>query len=77
MPVRMTGGASRFSIRLPDGVPVRIRAGGGAGSVQIDEDTRSGVAGGTVVTQPGWDSARDRVDVDNIAGVAAVRVERY
>lgn len=74
VPVRMSGGAGQFTIRVPDGVPAQVRAGGGAGSVSTGGVTRTGVAGGTVVTPPGWDQATDRYDVDCTAGVSTVSV---
>lgn len=77
LPVQMGGGASRFGVHAPAGVPVRVRAGGGAGGVSVDDTTRSGVAAGTVITPDGWDSATDRYDIDNTAGVSAVTVDRF
>jgi hypothetical protein len=77
VPVRMSGGANRFGLRVPAGVPVRVRAGGGAGTVALDGDTRSGVTAGTLVASDGWDGAQDRYDVDAAAGVSTVTVDRY
>jgi hypothetical protein len=76
VPVRMSGGAGRFAIQAPAGVPVRVRAGGGAGQVTVDGVPRSGLSGGTVITPEGWDSATARYDVDNSAGVATLTVDR-
>jgi hypothetical protein len=75
--VRMSGGASQFLLRVPTDVPVRARLGSGAGSVTVDGTTRSGVAAGTVIAPPGWDGATDRYDIDAIAGVSALTVERW
>lgn len=74
--VRMSGGVGRFAIQAPAGVPVRVRAGGGAGQVTVDGVPRSGLSGGTVITPEGWDSAPARYDVDNSAGVATLTVDR-
>jgi hypothetical protein len=76
VPVRMSGGANQFLLHAPADVPVRVRAGGGAGSVTVDGSTRSGVSAGTVVTQPGWEQATDRYDIDATAGVSALTVDR-
>jgi len=76
VPVRMSGGVGRFAIQAPAGVPVRVRAGGGAGQVTVDGVPRSGISGGTVITPEGWDSAPARYDVDNSAGVATLTVDR-
>ncbi len=74
--VRMGGGASTFLVRVPQAVPVRVSAGGGAATVTVDGVRRSGVAGGTVFTPPGWADATDRYDVDAVAGVSALTVAR-
>ncbi|MBV1852783.1 hypothetical protein [Catellatospora tritici] len=74
--VRMAGGASDFLVRAPQGVPVRVSAGGGAADVTVDGQRRSGVAGGSVFAPPGWDTAADRYDVDAVAGVSSLTVTR-
>jgi hypothetical protein len=74
--VRMSGGVSRFALHVPSGVPTRVQAQAGAGSVTVDGVTRSGVGAGTIVTPAGWDAATDRYDVDNTAGVSAITVDR-
>ncbi|MDG4792743.1 hypothetical protein [Micromonospora sp. WMMD1082] len=72
----LSGGASQVVVRLAANAPVQVRAGGGAGSVTVDGATRSGVAGGTTITPPEWDSATDRYDIDATAGVSTLTVER-
>ncbi|MEU8005638.1 hypothetical protein AB0B66_31145 [Catellatospora sp. NPDC049111] len=74
--VRMAGGSSDFVVRAPDGVPVRVTAGGGAANVTVDGARRSGIAGGTVFAPAGWDTATDRYDVDAVAGVSSLTVTR-
>ncbi|GIG11671.1 hypothetical protein Cme02nite_00030 [Catellatospora methionotrophica] len=74
--VRMAGGASELLVRAPEGIPVRVTAGGGAANVTVDGNRRSGIAGGTVFAPPGWDSAADRYDVDAVAGVSTLTVTR-
>jgi hypothetical protein len=76
VPVRMEGGASRFAIHAPNDVPVRVRAGGGAGNITVDGTVHNGIAAGTVSASDGWDGAQDRYDVDNTAGVSTVFVDR-
>ncbi|MTK02044.1 hypothetical protein [Micromonospora sp. CP22] len=70
------GGASQVVVRLADNAPVRVRAGGGAGSVTIDGTTHSGVASGTTFTPPEWNAATDRYDIDATGGVSSVTVDR-
>ncbi|MDG4829020.1 hypothetical protein O7627_06825 [Solwaraspora sp. WMMD1047] len=74
--VRMTGGINQFVINAPAGPPVRVRAGKGAASVTLDDDRRSGVAPGAVFTQPDWENATDRYDIDMVVGVATLTVQR-
>jgi hypothetical protein len=74
--VLMTGGASAYVVRAPAGVPTRVTFGGGAGSAVIDGASRSGIAGGTVVSAPGWDTAADRYTFDNSAGVSTFTLTR-
>ncbi|MGW0503855.1 hypothetical protein [Micromonospora sp. NPDC003241] len=72
----LSGGANQVVVRLAGDAPVRVRAGGGAGSVTVDGSTQSGVAGGTVLTPPEWESATDRYDIDATSGVSSLTVDR-
>jgi hypothetical protein len=76
LPFLFAGGASQFSLSLPGGVPVRVTAGGGAAFLSVDGQSLTGVAGGTVLTPPGWAAATARVDVDATAGVSRLTVSR-
>ena len=75
--VSLTGGASQVQVTVAAGPPVRVRAGGGAGSVTVDGATRSGVAGGTVLTPPDWAGSADRYDIDAASGVSTLTVRRH
>ncbi|MEH0830152.1 hypothetical protein [Micromonospora sp. CPCC 205714] len=72
--VRMTGGVNQFTIRAPDGPPVRVRAAAGAGGVTVYDDRRDGVAAGEIISSPNWDRSVDRVYVDLVAGANRVTV---
>ncbi|MBW4700681.1 hypothetical protein J7462_01935 [Micromonospora sp. RL09-050-HVF-A] len=72
--VRMTGGVNQFVVRAPDGPPVRVRAGSGAGSVVWYGDRRDGLARGATVGSPNWDRAPDRLYLDLVAGANTVTV---
>jgi hypothetical protein len=76
VPVTMSGGASSFQLHLPDGVPAQVRFAGGAGSAIVDGTTRSGLAGGTVLSALDWQGAANRYDIDNTAGVSALTLDR-
>jgi hypothetical protein len=70
--VQMAGGASQFTIRAPQAVPVRIALDGGAGTVALDGATHTGIAGGTVFAPPSWSTASDRYNVVATAGVSSL-----
>ncbi|MFI7434963.1 hypothetical protein [Micromonospora haikouensis] len=74
--VRLTAGVNQLTVSVPDLRPVRVRAVRGAGSVTVHADRRVGVAGGAVITTPGWDTATDRLDLDLVGGADAVTVLR-
>ncbi|WP_433120770.1 hypothetical protein [Micromonospora sp. CA-246542] len=74
MTVRLTGGTSRLSVRVPGVPPVRVRAGAGAGSVVVRDQRWNGVAAGDLVSTPGWDRSPNRIFLDLVAGVNAVTV---
>jgi hypothetical protein len=73
VPVRMSGGASDLRLHLPAGAAYGLRVDGGAGSVETDGVRRTGLAGGTEVTAS---TAADRYQVDAVAGVSSVVVDR-
>ena len=77
LPVRLAGGASQFHVSLPDGVPVRVTAAGGAGTVTVDGASYTGVGGGSVFATPGWSATSAGFDVDATAGAALLSVARY
>jgi hypothetical protein len=72
--VVLAGGASQVSLSIPAGVAARLRLDGGASSATIGDLTYTGVAGGTMLTMPGWASAPSRYDIDAPAGVSAISV---
>ena len=77
VPFLFAGGASQFSLSLPGGFPVRVTARGGAAFLTVDGQSLTGVAGGTVLTPPGWAAAAARFDVEATAGVSRLSVTRW
>lgn len=71
VPVLMQGGASSFHVQTPTGVPYQVAFRSGAGSASIEGGMHSGVAAGTVISSPSWDTAANRYTIDNSAGVSA------
>jgi hypothetical protein len=76
VPLLLAGGVSQFLLSLPAGVPARVTAGGGASFVSLDDQHLTGVAGGTVVTSPGWAAATARYDIDATSGFSRLAVSR-
>jgi hypothetical protein len=72
--LRLEGGASQLAVSVPARVPARVTAGDGASQVTVGGASHSGIAAGTVITQPGWALATGRVDIDATSGVSQVQV---
>jgi hypothetical protein len=77
VPVVLAGGANEFMVSLPNGVPVRVTAAGGAGQVTLDGHTYTGVGGGSVFASPGWSAGAPGYDIDAASGASQVSVTRW
>ena len=77
LPLLLAGGVSQFLLSLPGGVPAQVTVGGGASFVSLDDQHLTGVAGGTVVTSPGWAAATSRYDIDATSGFSRLAVSRW
>jgi hypothetical protein len=77
LPFLLAGGVSQFLISLPGGVPARVTVGGGASYVSTGNQDLTGVAGGTVLTPPGWAMATSRFDIDATSGFSRLTVSRW
>ena len=77
MPFLLAGGVSQFRLGLPGGVPARVTVGGGASFVSVDDQNLTGIAGGTVLTPPGWGAATARFDIDATSGFSRLTVSRW
>jgi hypothetical protein len=77
MPFLLAGGVSQFALSLPAGVPARVRVGGGASWVSVDGQSQTGIAGGTILTPPGWTTAISRFDVNATSGFSRLTVSRW
>jgi hypothetical protein len=77
VPVRIGAGASNVELIRPVGVPVRVRIGGGASQLAIDE-FRVGAAGGkTDWRSPDYDLVEGRYDIEIGAGASKVTVRTW
>jgi hypothetical protein len=70
----LAGGASQFNITVPADVPAQLQLYGGASQAVLAGHVYSGIGGGTILTSPGWDTARNRYDLDATSGVSQVTV---
>ena len=77
VPFLLAGGASQFLLSLPGGVPAQVTVGGGASFVSVDDQNLTGVAGGTVLTPPGWAAATSRFYIDATSGFSRLTVSRW
>jgi hypothetical protein len=77
MPFLLAGGVSQFLLSLPGGVPAQVTVGGGASYVSVDNQESTGVAGGTVLSPPGWARATSRFDIDATSGFSRLTVSRW
>ncbi|GAA4925517.1 hypothetical protein [Actinoplanes utahensis] len=73
VPMRITGGVEELILRAPAGSPVRVKVGGGAGSVTAGSRTLKDVAPGSTLTPKGWSNG-NRYDVDAVAPVTLLTV---
>jgi alcohol dehydrogenase YqhD (iron-dependent ADH family) len=70
----MSGGVNQFFVHTVGEVPVRVRLGSGAGQVVLDGTSHLGVAAGALFTPDRWDETVDRIDVNAVAGMAALTI---
>jgi hypothetical protein len=77
VPFLLAGGVSLFRLSLPGGVPAQVTVAGGASFVSIDNQNLTGIAGGTVLTPPGWSAAGSRFDIDATSGFSRLTVSRW
>jgi hypothetical protein len=75
LPLRVTHGMNQLKINT-NGVPVRATLRAGAGTVILDGESHAGVKPGTVLTSDGLAGAADRVDLDAVAGIGTLTVDR-
>jgi hypothetical protein len=68
----LAGGASQVTLTAPPGVPARLALDGGASTATLAGQTTTGIAGGTVLTAPGWPGAANRYDIQAPAGIADI-----
>jgi hypothetical protein len=71
--VHISGGAATFAIEVPEGTAAQIRHRGGLSTVNIDTARFPKVSEG-LYQSPGYDTAKDRLDVSLETGIATIQV---
>ena len=66
--LRVGGGASNVTIRRPERVAARVRVGGGATKLSLDEQHFGAVGGETRLESPDYATAVDRYEIEVAGG---------
>jgi hypothetical protein len=74
--VREVGGTSQLTVDVPSTVAARVDVHGGASSVELGTTTHTGIGGNQTFLDPGYATARDRLELDLQGGVSSVRVRK-
>jgi hypothetical protein len=74
VPVKITGGVEELTLKAPAGNPIRVKVGGGAGTVTAGSRTLRDVAPGSTLTPKNWDTS-GRYDVDAASKITLLNVE--
>ncbi len=74
VPVRMSGGASKVTLRRPAGSEARAEVSGGASQLIFDDQRLGAVGGRTVLASGGFDEATDRYEIRFTGGASQVTV---
>lgn len=74
VPVRLSGGASKVSIRRPVGAESRLDLKGGAAKLTFDEQSFDAVGGKVRLQSPGYDGAPDRYEIEVSGGANEIIV---
>jgi DNA-binding MarR family transcriptional regulator len=74
VPVRLSGGASKVTLRRPRGVEARAEVNGGASRLVFDDQRLGAVGGRTVLASGGFADAADRYEIRFSGGASQVTV---
>lgn len=75
VPLRLSGGASKVSIRRPAGVEARLSVKGGASKLTFDEQSFDALGGKVRLQSPGYDRATDRYEIELSGGASELTVQ--
>lgn len=74
--LRVTGGASHLRLRRPSSVPARIRIGGGASKLALDEQGFGAVGGPVRLESPDYSAAVNRYEIEIGGGASQIIITR-
>jgi DNA-binding MarR family transcriptional regulator len=74
VPVRLSGGASKVTLRRPRGTEARAEVSGGASQLVFDGQRLGAVGGRTVLSSSGFADAADRYEIRFAGGASQVTV---
>jgi hypothetical protein len=75
VPMRLSGGASKVSIRRAAGVEARLSLKGGASELTFDEQSFDAVGGKVLLQSPGYDGATDRYEIEVSGGASEISIQ--
>jgi DNA-binding MarR family transcriptional regulator len=72
--IEIVGGARSVRIERPRGTPVRLRAVGGSGRVELDGQALGRKGGETTIESAGWSERVDRFSIDVVGGSRSIEI---
>jgi hypothetical protein len=75
VPVKITGAVDQLALRSPADNPVRVKVGGGAGSVVAGTRKLQDLSPGSTLTPKDWKQHTDRYDVTAASAIGSLNVE--
>jgi hypothetical protein len=74
--IHVSGGASGLTMRRPTGVGARVRIGGGASKLALDDQVFGAVGGPVALETPGYSMDGDRYTVEIGGGASKITIGR-
>ncbi|MEU4428955.1 hypothetical protein AB0F81_50810, partial [Actinoplanes sp. NPDC024001] len=75
VPMKITGGVEELVLRAPADNPIRVKVGGGAGTVTAGSRTLRDLPPGATLTPKDWQKA-NRYDVEAVSAITQLTVEQ-
>lgn len=76
VPIHVSGGASKVTLRRPGGVPARLAVGGGASKLGLDDQFLGAVGGPVRLETPDYAPTSDRYEIEIGGGASKISVTR-